>query len=91
MYVPANNESGLLIPQSSIYPGVPPDIDRETLPSAFPLQLILFTFSTVEILLGSVIIIESTELQLLVSVTVTVYIPDERFDSEAVVSPVLQR
>ena len=34
------------------------------------------------------IIIESTELQLLVSVTVTVYIPDERFDSEAVVSPV---
>ena len=49
---------GSLFPQSSVYPGVPPEIVRETLPSEPPLQLTFETKVVVEIKLGSFIMTE---------------------------------
>ena len=90
-YDPALNELGFAPNQFSVYPGVPPDIDKLAEPSFPPLQLTLVVFTTIEISLGSVIVTESIELQLLVSVTVTVYVPADKFEIILVVSPVLHR
>ena len=54
---------GLLVPQSSEYPGVPPEIVSEALPSENPLQLTFVIFSVVDINEGSTIITVTIEKQ----------------------------
>ena len=47
--MPADKLLGLIKPQSSIYPGVPPEIDKFAVPSENPLQLGFVVFSMTEI------------------------------------------
>ena len=69
MYVPADNALGLLVPQSSEYPGVPPEIVSEALPSENPLQEASVVVEKTVITDGSVITNVSNNIQEFASVT----------------------
>ena len=69
MYVPADNALGLLVPQSSEYPGVPPEIVSDALPSKNPLQVASVVVDKTVMPDGSVITKVSNNIQEFASVT----------------------
>ena len=69
-YDPALNELGFAPSQFSVYPGVPPDIDKLAEPSFPPLQLTFVVFTTIEISLGSVIVTDDVNVHPFPSVIV---------------------
>ena len=61
-----------------MYPGVPPKIDKETLPSESPLQLEFVIVSFTNISLGSVIIIVLENVHPLSSINESIYVPEDK-------------
>ena len=68
--MPADKAFGFAVPQSAVKVPVPPLKVKVAVPSFPPLQLTLVVVLFAEIAVGSVIVILSVKLQLLVSVIV---------------------